>query len=85
LRLLARRPLGPRTSVVIRELVDELASVGGRATRKPAGMRVRLAVAWASSFNALSFLRFDMIGGWKERTRVHHVGKEKNEIVQGKE
>jgi hypothetical protein len=57
LRLPARRPLGPGTSVVIRdlvdELVDELVAIAGRATRKPVGMRTRL----------------DM-RGWKERTRV---------------
>jgi hypothetical protein len=69
----ARRPLGPRTSVVIRELVDELAAVEEWATRKPLGMRTRLAVAWVSSF-----LRFDMRGGW---TRVHQDCEkiEKNE------
>ena len=33
-------------------------------------MRIRLAVAELSALNALSFLRFDMSGGWKEMTRV---------------
>jgi hypothetical protein len=78
LRLPARRPLGPRASVVIRELVDdddEVAAVAGRATRKPLATRTRLAVAWVSSFNALSVLRFDMRGGWKERTRVHQSAR----------
>ena len=85
LRLPARRRLGPRTSVVIRELVDVddnltavdcegLRAAGGRATRKPVGLRTRLAVAWVSSFN-VSFLRFDMRGRWKE-TRVHQDSKD---------
>lgn len=64
LRLPARRPLDPTTSAVIRELVDELAAVdGGRATRKPGGLRTRLAVGWVLSFNASLFLRFDMRDG----------------------
>ena len=63
LRLPARRPLEPTTSVLIRELVnidDELAVAGGRAARKPGGLRARLAVL---SCNTSSFLRFDMRGG----------------------
>jgi hypothetical protein len=79
LRLPARQPLWPRARVVIRELVDnELAAVGRRAARKPVGMRTRLAVAWVSSmstFKMLSFLRFDMRGGGKNKTRVHRDNK----------
>ena len=73
----ARRPLEPMTSEVMRELVnpdDELAAVdrealwadGGRETRKPGGLRARLAVGWVLSFKVLSsdrslFLRFDIV------------------------
>ena len=78
-----RRPLVPRTNVVIRDLddVDELlfSATGGRATRKPEGLRVRFA-AGVSSFNVLSFLRFDMRGlgrAWKGRTRVHDKRKKR--------
>jgi hypothetical protein len=78
LRLPPRRPLVPRASVVIRELEDDpladreaFSAAGGRAIRKPVGLRDLFAVVMVS-FNASSFLRFDMrgLGGvWK--TRVH--------------
>ena len=76
LRLVARRPLGPRTSVVIHELVndddDEFAGVGfwgrGWATRKPVGLRGRLEGTWVRPFGSLLFLRFDMRAEcWKLR------------------
>ena len=76
LRLPARRPLLPGTSVVIRDvvvLVDELmaeAVVWERASLNPVGMRTRLAV---SAFKALSLWRFDMSGG--KMTRVHQDGE----------
>jgi hypothetical protein len=70
LRLPPRRPLGPTTSVLIREVVDvddevladraAFSAAGGRAFRKPVGLRGRLAVDGVSSFNPSSFERFDM-------------------------
>ena len=69
LRLPPRRPLAPRTSVVIRELLDvdngmladrEVLSAWGRASRKPVGLRNRFEAAGASSFNASSFLHLDI-------------------------
>ena len=58
----------------------EAFSGGGRATRKPLGLRVRFGAAGGSS----SFLHFDMSVLGKERTRVHHKGQ-KNDIAQAKE
>ena len=61
----ARCPLEPTTSVLIDdELVavdcEALRAAGGQATRKPGGMRDRLAVGWLLSS---WFLCFNMRGG----------------------
>lgn len=71
-RLPPRRPLGPSTNVLIREVVevdDELladraafSAAGGRALRKPVCLRDRFAVdaSGVSLFDPSSFERFDM-------------------------
>ena len=68
LRLPDKRPLGPRTSVVIREVVDvdvdEFAGAGfrdrGWATRKPVGLRDRWEGVGVGPFGSSLFLRFDI-------------------------